>query len=137
MDINMGTRNEMKMVILMRTDLNMRKGKMVAQGCHAAVDIFLDRVAIDDNGIDVYHRIDLNADMKKWLEYSRKICLGVDSEAQLKDIYEKAKAAGLPCSLIRDDGLVDLKGIPTYTAVAIGPAHEDKINPLTGHLKLI
>lgn len=37
-----------KQVIVMRKDLNMRKGKMVAQGSHASMAVILD--AMTDNG---------------------------------------------------------------------------------------
>ena len=33
-----------KQVIIMRTDLNMRKGKMIAQGAHASQKVFFDRM---------------------------------------------------------------------------------------------
>ena len=33
---------EPKQVIVMRKDLNMRKGKMIAQGSHASLKVFFD-----------------------------------------------------------------------------------------------
>lgn len=36
--------NEIKQVIVMRTDLNMRKGKMIAQGAHASMKFLLARM---------------------------------------------------------------------------------------------
>ena len=33
---------EPKQVIVMRKDLNMRKGKMIAQGAHASMKVFFD-----------------------------------------------------------------------------------------------
>jgi len=36
-----------KQVIVMRKDLNMRKGKMIAQGAHASLKVLLDAGALD------------------------------------------------------------------------------------------
>lgn len=41
-----------KQVIVMRKDLNMRKGKMIAQGAHASLKVFLDRGGLDAAGVD-------------------------------------------------------------------------------------
>ena len=38
--------DELKQVIVMRKDLNMRKGKMVAQGAHASIAIVLEMLEI-------------------------------------------------------------------------------------------
>ena len=48
-----------------------------------------------------------------------------------------AKLAGLPCSLIRDAGLTEFAGVPTLTAVAVGPAELSKVDAITSHLKLL
>ena len=112
----------MKQVIILRKDLNMRKGKMVAQGSHACLMAY--RAAPDRN-------IDL------WLNAKQiKICVGVDSCDELMQLYWLAGKAGLPCSLILDAGLTEFK-VPTHTAVAIGPADSSEIDKITGHLKLL
>lgn len=112
----------LKQVIVLRKDLNMRKGKMVAQGSHASLVSYLaaeQPVAFD------------------WLNNGQtKICVGVDSEAELVAIYERAKADGIPCSLIRDAGHTEFKE-PTLTAVGIGPDDSGLIDPITGNLKLL
>jgi PTH2 family peptidyl-tRNA hydrolase len=114
-----------KQVIVMRTDLNMRKGKMVAQGAHASMK------AVLDYGTDNFH-------VKPWLESKfKKICVQVDSELELLELYNRALDRDIPCALIRDAGLTEFDGVPTLTCVAIGPAHEDHIDPITGDLKLL
>ncbi|WP_048203338.1 aminoacyl-tRNA hydrolase [Methanocaldococcus infernus] len=115
----------MKMVVILRTDLNMGKGKMVAQGGHAIIECYR-------------HAQKLNPKLvEDWLrEGQKKVVLKVSSEEELLDIYNKAKAEGLPCSIIRDAGLTQLKP-GTITAVAIGPERDEKIDKITGHLKLL
>ena len=111
-----------KQVIIVRKDLNMRKGKMIAQGCHASLKAYLDT-----------HQ----ADILEWEEEgSTKIAVSVNSEKELKEIYSKAKEFGLPCSLILDAAKTEFK-VPTYTSCAIGPASETVINIITGNLSLL
>ncbi len=125
-----------KQVIILRKDLNMRKGKMVAQGAHASMAVLLNRGYTHEGSKS--HTIPLDEAMIKWLtEKFTKICVSVDSEQQLLDIYELAHQAKLPCSLIRDSGLTEFGGVPTYTAVAIGPAYSDRIDEITGGLPLL
>ncbi|WPH57761.1 peptidyl-tRNA hydrolase [Mycobacterium phage WXIN] len=114
----------MKQIIVMRNDLGMRKGKMVAQGAHASV------AAIVNNAPDP--RID------EWLDGSfTKVCVRVDSELELLDVYEKARAAGLLAELITDNGLTEFGGVPTRTCIAVGPDNAENLAPITGHLKLL
>lgn len=113
----------MKQVIVIRKDLNMRKGKMVAQGCHASINALLN--------------LKLSFTKQYWLENGqKKICVYVNSEQELKDLYIKADKVGLPCSLIQDAGLTEFKE-PTFTAVGIGPAEDSEIDKITGDLKLL
>ena len=115
--------SEYKMMIVVRKDLNMRKGKMVAQGSHAAVGLALETQN--------------SPAMKAWLKSSfKKICVSVDSEAELHEICKKAEYAGLPCKLILDAGHTEFNE-PTYTCCALGPATAEALEPITGSLKLL
>lgn len=112
----------MKQVIVIRKDLNMRKGKMVAQGSHASLGAYL-RTEKDDQ--------------KKWMsEGQTKICVSVDSEEDLINVYSLAAKLGLPAVLIRDAGHTELPP-NTATAVGIGPCEESSVDPITGKLKLL
>ena len=66
-----------------------------------------------------------------------KVCLYVNSEEELDDIYNKAKDAGLNVCEIIDNGLTEFHGVKTKTCLAIGPDLSDKIDPITGNLKLL
>ena len=135
-------RSSVKMMIVLRKDLNMRKGKMVAQGAHAATQFLLQEIGRyrPDGTFGVFHfdPPELTDDQLKWLnEGTTKICAGVDSEQELLDIFEKAKAVGLTVHLIDDYGLTEFKGVYTKTCLAIGPNKADEIDKITGNLKLI
>jgi PTH2 family peptidyl-tRNA hydrolase len=119
-----------KQVIVMRKDLNMRKGKMVAQGAHASLKAVLDSGYIGN--------LPPKSAIKHWFENGvTKICLSVDSERELLEIYSKAISAKLTCALITDAGLTEFDGVPTKTCCAIGPEWSEEIDRITGHLKLL
>lgn len=120
-----------KQVIVIRKDLNMRKGKMVAQGAHASLK------AILDYNKDLSNLPQKSA-IKHWFENGvTKICVSVDTEKELLEIYNKAKSTNLICALITDAGLTEFDGIPTKTCCAIGPNWGNEIDKITGNLKLL
>ena len=125
-----------KQVIVMRKDLNMRKGKMISQGSHASMKVLLDSmISVEDGRI---FDLPIDSPIKDWIEgIFTKICVSVDSEEELLEIYNKAKDSGLMCSLIQDVGLTKFGGVPTYTCCAIGPNWDTEIDPITSHLKLL
>jgi peptidyl-tRNA hydrolase, PTH2 family len=126
-----------KQVIVMRNDLNMRKGKMIAQGSHAAMMFLVDRIRQAAHG--KLPDIQFAPEEWHWLStgHMTKVCVRVDSETELLDIERKCKDAELPVYLITDAGLTEFGGVPTRTCLAVGPASAEKIDPITGHLKLL
>lgn len=125
-----------KQVIILRKDLNMRKGKMVAQGSHASLACITQYFKKSVRGS---YRFFPPKEMEEWLFNTSftKICVSVDSEMELIKIYTIAVASGLTASLIQDKGHTEFHGQPTYTAVGIGPGEAEKIDKITGHLKLL
>lgn len=67
---------------------------------------------------------------------NKKVALTVSSEEELLDIAKQAKEAGILCYVIKDEGLTQFGGIPTNTCLALGPDLSEKIDKITGHLKL-
>jgi peptidyl-tRNA hydrolase, PTH2 family len=125
---------EHKQVIVLRKDLNMRKGKMVAQGAHASMAAILGLARREGDTLV----ISLDARVEPWLcGRFTKICVSVNSESELLGLHEKAKATGLLTSLIQDAGLTEFGGVPTYTAVAVGPDEGSKVDAITGGLPLL
>jgi len=128
---------EVKQVIVMRDDLNMRKGKMIAQGAHASLSFMSDKIGLRKNGKPT-KELKFDDEEKKWLSGSfKKVCVRVNSEEELHDIHKKALEAGLRSHIILDSGLTEFGGVPTYTCLAIGPNYDHKIDEITGHLKLL
>ncbi len=112
----------MKQAIVVRADLKLGKGKIASQCAHASIAAFL---------------IANEKDRTKWIKQGmKKIVLKVSSERELLELYKQAKKEKLPAALITDRGLTQLKG-PTNTTVGIGPADDEKVDKITGKLKLL
>jgi PTH2 family peptidyl-tRNA hydrolase len=127
-------RMEHKQTIVLRKDLNMRKGKMIAQGAHASMRAIL-MLGHQDDGNFV---IPLDERLEPWLlGRFKKVCVSVNSEAELLALHEESKAAGLIAALIQDAGLTEFGGVPTYTALAVGPDRADRVDAITGALPLL
>ena len=125
-----------KQVIVIRKDLGMRKGKMVAQGCHASLGAVLKLMKKSDCKYEL--EFEDGSYLDQWLNgIFTKICVGVNSEEELYDIYRKAKEMNIPTVLITDSGKTEFDGIPTNTCIAVGPYYSNKIDEITGHLKLL
>lgn len=114
----------------MRSDLRntdghkIRTGKLIAQGAHASMGAILRD--LDDPRVG------------EWLANSfTKVCVKVDSEQELVDIWDAAIKAGLLTQLITDNGLTEFGGVPTTTCCAIGPDTAENLAPITGHLRLM
>ena len=117
----------MKQVILIRKDLKMRRGKEIAQGSHAAMAFILKGKG-DKN---------LGKDISEWVSGGQtKICLQINSEEELLELYQKALDAGLRSNFITDAGRTEFNGVPTKTCVAIGPNKSEDIDKITKNLKL-
>ena len=96
----------------------MRKGKMIAQGAHASMKVFFDKLrkneGLSPKGKHIEYSFLTDDIVSSWIDgLFTKICLSVESEAELLDLYKKAKAAKLNCSLIKDAGLTEFSE-PTY-----------------------
>jgi PTH2 family peptidyl-tRNA hydrolase len=129
-----------KQVIVLRKDLGMRKGKMCAQAAHASMKVFFDRMVEVGDGcyeLGPAEGWDWSV-VREWVDgIFTKVVVGCDSEKALLDLVEKAKTAGLPHALITDAGKTEFHGQPTHTAVTIGPARSEDLDPITGNLPLL
>ncbi|KAK6345462.1 hypothetical protein TWF718_007379 [Orbilia javanica] len=116
---------ECKMVLCVRTDLGMTKGKIAAQCGHAT--------------LACYKAISRHAPLllKRW-EYlgQAKIALKVDSEEDLLTLQAQAMSLGLVAKVVRDAGRTQIAS-GSATVLGIGPAPKSVVNQITGHLKLL
>ena len=118
-----------KQVIIIRRDLKMRRGKEIAQGAHAATAWLIRK-------LDAPRQALTDAE-QQWLNTgTRKICVTVNSEEELLRLDDLAKENGLTAELILDRGDTEFGGVPTWTALAIGPDWDERIDPVTRDLTL-
>jgi PTH2 family peptidyl-tRNA hydrolase len=126
---------DVKQVLIIRKDLNMRKGKIAAQAAHASNIFLIDKIKQlqERPGEALFTKEELH-----WINNKfTKICVSVDSEQEMLEIYEMAKKSDLNVSKIVDSGTTEFNGVPTLTALAIGPDVSPLIDNVTGHLKLL
>ncbi len=125
---------EAKQVIVMIKSLNMRKGKLAAQAAHAAMKFLAD--IVDERDATVSRSF--TPAEKDWLGGAfAKVVVSVDSEQELHQLAEEAKRRGIQVHKIVDAGRTEFHGVPTLTCAAFGPDYADRLDPVTGHLKLL
>ena len=128
--------DDVKQVIVIRRDLKMRRGKEIAQGSHASGAWLMEAVAAS---IDADGRAEVALDpvARVWVTGSwRKVTLQVRSEVELLELHDAAMALGLRSHLVRDSGRTEFAGVPTFTALAIGPDLAVEIDAVTGDLPI-
>ncbi|NXA09203.1 PTH2 hydrolase, partial [Sapayoa aenigma] len=120
----MGESGDFKMVLVVRNDLKMGKGKVAAQCSHAAVSAYR----------QIQRR---NPELLKQWEYcgEPKVVLKAPDEETLVQLLEEAKRLGLTVSLIQDAGRTQIAP-GSRTVLGIGPGPVDIIDKVSGHLKL-
>ena len=135
-----------KMVLVMRKDLKVRRGKECAQAGHASMAWLTNRI----RGLksfskrlkylftgNIYELLDFTPAEKEWVDTSfAKVVVQVDSLDKLREIELLAANACLEVNLITDSGRTEFDGVPTITCIGIGPDEVDKINKVTGELSL-
>jgi peptidyl-tRNA hydrolase, PTH2 family len=112
-----------KLALLVRTDLDMGRGKIAVQVAHAAV-----MAVLATQG---------SRDCETWLDAGQpKVVLRVSGDEELGRLAAAAIAARLPVELVRDAGRTQLAP-GTLTCCAIGPAESARVDALTGGLSLL
>lgn len=113
-----------KMVMVVRSDLSMSPGKIAAQCVHAALGAYRIAASSDPQTLSI------------WEDSGEKaVCLKCPGQAELRALCESAAQAGLINYLVRDAGRTQVDP-GSETVLAIGPADEHLINAITGSLKL-
>ena len=135
-----------KMMIVMRRDLKMRKGKIAAQAGHACVDAILaalkkeERLCdleMSEDGMTLKNTDKMPTPLSDWfVSGCTKVCVYVDSEEELLKIAEKAESRGIIAAVITDWGLTEFHGEHTKTCLALEPLPAEIADELTGTLPL-
>lgn len=115
-----------KQAIIVRVDLGMSTGKLVAQATHASLESALKVMKRDS-----IFKSNIFDSWKK--EGGKKVVLRVESESALKKLGADCIKLGLKCALIKDAGLTEIPA-GTVTALGIGPDDEARIDKITGNL---
>jgi peptidyl-tRNA hydrolase, PTH2 family len=114
-------RGPCKAVLLVRTDLKMEKGKILAQGLHAAYELGKRK------GSPLVRTWERGG--------SKKITLRVHNEQQMKERVLLCKKRGIEVIAIRDAGHTQVPS-GSWTVSLVGPEEEHLIDEVTGDLKL-
>lgn len=132
----MATPENHKMQILIRKDLTMRKGKMIAQGSHAVLALSQRQTIPRFKDLFSISWWKQRKQFYRWYSMGqKKIGLAVNSEQELIDFKAQFDHAGIPCELIIDEGLTEFNGVHTMTCLAVGPVPAHHLEWITGDLK--
>ncbi|KAI9309699.1 peptidyl-tRNA hydrolase PTH2-domain-containing protein [Cunninghamella echinulata] len=114
-----------KMVLVVRTDLGMTKGKIAAQCGHATLSCYK---AIQKTNPEV---------LRCWERSGQaKVALKAVSEEQLLELQAVALSLNITAQSICDAGRTQIAA-GSRTVLGIGPGPVELINEVTGHLKLL
>ncbi len=135
-----------KQVIVVRKDLRMGKGKIGAQCAHASGKVFFDKMIISavyegPDGRTTSQNIisSFTEEMLTWLKDIpfTKIVVGCDSLDEILLVEQECRVKDIPYALITDNGVTEFHGQDTITCIAVGPAKEEDLNPITGKFSLL
>ncbi|XRM47806.1 hypothetical protein ABZX51_010766 [Aspergillus tubingensis] len=117
---------EVKLVLVVRTDLGMTKGKIAAQCSHATLACYKYLTAYTPNsGI-----------LRRWESQGQaKIALQVKSEEEMEEMQAKAISLGLCARVITDAGRTQIASGSRTVLGVLGP--KSVVDSVTGHLKLL
>ncbi|KFY15905.1 hypothetical protein V492_01683 [Pseudogymnoascus sp. VKM F-4246] len=115
---------ECKLVLVVRTDLGMTKGKIAAQCGHAVLACYKTSLRT-------------NPYLRAWERGGQaKIAVQINSEAGIEELAAKAKAAGLVAEVVCDAGRTQIAA-GSVTVLGVGPAKRSLVDGVTGGLKLL
>ena len=116
--------SQLKLTFIVRTDIEMSRGKIASQCAHAAIGCYTKAPRIL---------------VQRWqLLGQPKIVLKSDKpgESNLLKIQEQANQLGLTTILVQDAGRTQVAA-GTSTVLGIGPGPTNLIDSIVGHLKLL
>ncbi|KAM7208582.1 peptidyl-tRNA hydrolase 2 [Naviculisporaceae sp. PSN 640] len=125
---------ECKLVLVVRTDLGMTKGKIAAQCSHATLACYktLLRAATKKGESSAEAKL-----LRQWERRGQaKIAVQVKSQEELVALQQKAREVGVTAEAIIDAGRTQIEA-GSMTVLGVGPAPRSKVDLVTGGLKLL
>ncbi|KAN0121559.1 Peptidyl-tRNA hydrolase PTH2 domain containing protein [Russula decolorans] len=123
--VSAGFMKPCKLVLVVRTDLNMTSGKIAAQCGHATLACY--KTLVKKNPKLVRH----------WeVTGQTKIALKASSEEEIMELEALAKSLNICARSIQDAGRTQVEA-GSRTVLGIGPAPVELVNQVTGHLRLL
>lgn len=114
-----------KMILVVRQDLKMGKGKVSAQCSHAALAAYKEA------------RRSAPEWLEQWLEAGQaKVVVKTEDQSSLYRVQQQAQQAGVVTAVIQDAGRTQIAP-GSVTVLGVGPAPVDVLDTVTGHLKLL
>ncbi len=114
-----------KMVIAVRRDLDMGKGKIAGQVAHAAVECALKSQKYNKKIF------------REWIEANqKKVVIKVNGVEELEKLLHICQSMGLIYAEIHDAGYTQVDP-GTFTCLGIGPAKSSDLDPITGEYGLL
>ncbi|KAH6682566.1 peptidyl-tRNA hydrolase PTH2-domain-containing protein [Halenospora varia] len=121
------SKEDCKMVLIVRTDLGMTKGKIAAQCSHATLACYKNFLRNDPQ----------SPILRRWeREGQMKVALQVKSDEDLALLQATALSLGLVAEVIADAGKTQIAS-GSHTVLGIGPAPMSVIDKVTGTLRLL
>lgn len=119
---------EVRMALVVRTDLGMSAGKAAAQCAHAAVGCYR---KMTDPGVGQNVAL-----MNRWLRAGQaKVALKCALEEEMRALQLKAVELGIGNTVIRDAGRTEIEA-GSATVLGLGPAPKSVLDQVTGKLRL-
>ncbi|KAK2780249.1 mitochondrial peptidyl-trna hydrolase [Colletotrichum kahawae] len=124
---------ECKLVLVVRTDLGMTKGKMAAQASHATLACYksLSKAATRDPS-SAAAKI-----LSRWERLGQaKIAVQIKDQNEMLELMGKARSLGITAEVIADAGRTQIEA-GSLTVLGVGPAPKSLVDQVTSHLKLL
>jgi PTH2 family peptidyl-tRNA hydrolase len=114
-----------KLVVAVRADLDLSRGKLAVQVAHAAVMAALDAKTRHRKAFSDWYE-----------EGQKKVVVRAADLQELHFLRNKARSLGLTTALVEDAGLTELPP-GTVTCLGVGPGPNELVDQVTGQLKLV
>lgn len=122
-----GSSEECKLVLVVRADLGMGKGKIAAQCSHATLACYKALFRADPK-----HPV-----LKRWGSLGQaKVAVKVENEEDMLMLQAQAVSLGLCAQVIHDAGRTQIAS-GSATVLGVGPGPKSVVDQVTGHLKLL